>query len=180
MRGRPSHGLQRLPIIVERISNGVIHTGRPIQTIWPTSVFASIDGCGGLGPVVAHQAVEAISRRARETGIAAAGVANNNHIGMLAPYVEAMADREQIGLAMTTSEALVHPFGGRRAMIGTNPLAVAVPADPHHFVFDMATSEVSMGEILSTFITVKRFRRAGLWTGRSTDHGSCGCFARLD
>jgi LDH2 family malate/lactate/ureidoglycolate dehydrogenase len=53
-----------------------------------------------------------------------------------------------IGIAITTSEALVHPFGGRVAMIGTNPLAISVPARPGPLVLDMATGEVSMGRIL--------------------------------
>ena len=53
-----------------------------------------------------------------------------------------------IGIALTTSEALVHPWGGRIAQIGTNPIAIAVPAEPEPFVFDMATGLVSMGKIL--------------------------------
>ncbi|MGH3740379.1 MAG: Ldh family oxidoreductase, partial [Micromonosporaceae bacterium] len=54
----------------------------------------------------------------------------------------------QIGLAMTTSEALVHPWGGRDALIGSNPVAIAVPASPEPLVMDMATSAVSMGKII--------------------------------
>jgi L-2-hydroxycarboxylate dehydrogenase (NAD+) len=50
-------------------------------------------------------------------------------------------------IALTVSEALVHPWGGRKAMIGTNPIAIGVPADPHPMVLDMATGLVSMGKI---------------------------------
>ncbi len=149
LRGHASHGIQRLPLIVERIRNGVTVLGAEIAVEWPKPAFAAIDGARGLGPVVANKAVELISERARETGVAAAAVRNNNHVGMLAPYVETLAARRQLGLATTTSEALVHPFGGRRAMIGTNPLAIAIPAEPDPFVFDMATGEVSMGRILA-------------------------------
>jgi LDH2 family malate/lactate/ureidoglycolate dehydrogenase len=149
LRGHPSHGLQRLPVIVERIRSGVAVPGAAIAARWPTAAFVSIDGARGLGPVVAFRAIELICERAKETGVAIAAISNNNHLGMLAPYVERIADRGQIGLAMTTSEALVHPFGGRRAMIGTNPIAVALPATPEPFVFDMATGEVSMGRILA-------------------------------
>jgi LDH2 family malate/lactate/ureidoglycolate dehydrogenase len=63
--------------------------------------------------------------------------------------VERCAERSLIGIALTTSEALVHPWGGRRAMVGTNPIAIAVPASPEPFVLDMATGAVSMGKILA-------------------------------
>jgi L-2-hydroxycarboxylate dehydrogenase (NAD+) len=149
LRGHASHGIQRLPLIVDRIRNGVTVPGAQIEVNWQTPTVASIDAGRGLGPVVALRVVELISVRARETGIAVAAVRNNNHLGMLGPYVEALARRGQLGLAMTTSEALVHPFGGRKAMVGTNPLAIAIPADPDAFVLDMATAEVSMGRILA-------------------------------
>ena len=50
-------------------------------------------------------------------------------------------------LGLTISEALVHPWGGRCAMLGTNPIAIGVPADPQPFVVDLATSLVAMGKI---------------------------------
>jgi LDH2 family malate/lactate/ureidoglycolate dehydrogenase len=73
---------------------------------------------------------------------------NSNHLGMLAGYVEEAARRAQIGVAVTISEALVHPWGGHFAMLGTNPLAIAVPAMPTPFVLDMSTGCVSMGQII--------------------------------
>jgi L-2-hydroxycarboxylate dehydrogenase (NAD+) len=48
---------------------------------------------------------------------------------------------------MTSSEALVHPWGGRKAMLGTNPIAIGLPAEPLPLVVDLATSLVSMGKI---------------------------------
>src|SRR5699024_3092522 len=71
-----------------------------------------------------------------------------NHMGMLAPYVEKAAKAGCIAIALTTSEALVHPWGGARALVGTNPIAVGVPTVKQPFVLDMATSEVSMGKVL--------------------------------
>ncbi len=66
---------------------------------------------------------------------------------MLAWYARKVAERGKVLVALTTSEALVHPWGGRQAMIGTNPIAIGVPADPQPFVMDMATSLVSMGKL---------------------------------
>jgi LDH2 family malate/lactate/ureidoglycolate dehydrogenase len=108
-----------------------------------------VDGHGGLGPPTARRAVEELLGRVGETGVAVAAVRNANHLGMLAPYVESMASAGVVGIALTTSEALVHPWGGTRALVGTNPLAVAVPVpgdDP--VVLDMATGQVSRGKVL--------------------------------
>lgn len=149
LRGHSSHGLQRLPVIVNRIANGVMVPRSAITTSWLGPAFLKVDGGKGFGPVVAFQAIELISERARSTGVALAAISNSNHLGMLAPYVERIARAEQVGIALTTSEALVHSFGGSKKMIGTNPLAVAVPGGARPFVLDMATSRVSMGEILA-------------------------------
>lgn len=145
--GRPSHGLQRLPRIVERIHHGVCDPRVRGASAWRHSSFLEVDGEAGLGPVVADTAIQAIQARARQTGVALAAIRNNNHLGMMSWYAERVARDGQILVALTTSEALVHPWGGRRAMVGTNPIAIGVPAHPRPFVLDMATSRVSMGEI---------------------------------
>jgi L-2-hydroxycarboxylate dehydrogenase (NAD+) len=147
LRGRASHGLQRLPRIIARIQNGVADPGAKGTGEWRGDALLNVDGNRGLGPVVAFDALAKISVRAKSTGIAAAVIRNCNHIGMLALYAERMAEQGQILIALTTSEALVHPWGGRSAMMGTNPIAIGVPAKPFPFVLDMATSVVSMGQI---------------------------------
>jgi hypothetical protein len=87
-------------------------------------------------------------QRASDTGIAAIGVRNNNHIGMLAYYAEYAARLGSVAIVLTTSEALVTPFGGAEALIGTNPIAIGFPAGPEPFVLDMATSATAMGKVI--------------------------------
>jgi LDH2 family malate/lactate/ureidoglycolate dehydrogenase len=147
LRGHPSHGLQRLPRILTRIERGLIDPATEGNSHWRSSSFLEVDGLKGLGPVVARSAVELISEQARKTGIAVAGIRNSNHLGMLAHYVEELAGKGLIGLAMSSSEALVHPYGGTRALLGTNPLAIAVPTAGRPMVVDLATGIVSMGKI---------------------------------
>jgi len=148
LRGHPSHGLQRLPTIAARIAEGLIAPAAAPTLNWQSSSVLVVDGRRGLGPCVAAAALAELIDRAATSGVAVAAVANANHLGLLAPYVERCAAESLIGIALTTSEALVHPWGGRRAMLGTNPLAVAVPAEPDPFVLDMATGAVSMGRII--------------------------------
>ena len=147
LRGVPSHGFLRLERIVTRISNGVADPVTRGAHSWRGDSFLSVDGQQGLGPVVAMHAATVAGARARQSGIAVAAIANNNHIGMLAWYAEALAQTGLVSIILTTSEALVHPFGGGRALLGTNPIAIGVPTDTGPFVIDLATSLVSMGEI---------------------------------
>ncbi len=147
LRGVPSHGLLRLKRIVERISNGVADPAATGQHHWQREAFLEVDGRMGLGPVIADAALERICKRAERTGIALAAIRNSNHIGMLGYYAERVARRGQTALVFSTSEALVHPWGGRKALLGTNPVAIGVPTEDEPFVMDSATSIVSMGEV---------------------------------
>ncbi|GAA3731208.1 Ldh family oxidoreductase [Plantactinospora mayteni] len=147
LRGHPSHGVLRLRRIVERIRAGVADPRATGRHEWAGTALLRVDGEQGLGPVVAMSALDAVQERARSTGVAAAVIRHNNHLGMLGWYVEQVARAGQVAVATCTSEALVHPWGGRHAMIGTNPIAIGVPARPHPLVLDMATGLVSMGKI---------------------------------
>lgn len=148
LRGHASHGLRRLDILVQRIENGVADTNAVPVLQWRSPGVLAVDGQRGLGPPIAFSTVAALMDRVGETGIVMAAVRNANHLGMLAPYVEEMARAGTIGIAMTTSEALVHPWGGKVAMVGTNPLAIAIPTSEAPVVLDMATGQVSMGKVL--------------------------------
>ena len=147
LRGIPSHGILRLSRIISRIRNGVANPSSTGVHCWAADAFLVVDGEQGLGPVVAQSALDALKDRAARTGIAAAAIGNSNHIGMLAWYAERVAKQGFSFIGLSTSEALVHPWGARRAMIGTNPIAIGVPTDDGPFVMDTATSLVSMGEI---------------------------------
>jgi LDH2 family malate/lactate/ureidoglycolate dehydrogenase len=147
MRGTASHGLLRLRRVVERLKRGRAVPGETGHQEWTAKSFLSVDGRRGLGPVVALAALDAVIPRARETGIAIAAIRNAEHLGAIAFYADYVARQGLTVIALTISEALVHPFGGRKAMIGTNPVAIGVPATPEPLVLDMATSLVSMGKI---------------------------------
>ncbi|WP_273727375.1 Ldh family oxidoreductase [Brucella gallinifaecis] len=147
LRGIPSHGLQRLPVILSRLDKGLADARSCGTGSWRRRSFLSVDGGRGLGPVVMMHAMQEMRPILSDVGIAIAAIHNANHIGMLAYYAEAAAKSGTIGIVMSTSEALVHPFGGTQAMLGTNPIAIAIPSGDHPFSLDFATSVVSMGKI---------------------------------
>lgn len=149
LRGQHSHGVQRLFTMLGRIRNGRVNLeGAPtIEQVAPAVLLA--DGADGLGPHVAFTVLESLAECARSNGIALALVRRSHHLGMLAPYVEWLADRGLIGIASCTSEALVHPWGGSRALVGTNPLAIGIPiADQGPMSLDMSTGAISRGRVL--------------------------------
>lgn len=111
LRGQPSHGLLRLPRILERIAAGLTDPVTSGEHRWTSAALLEVDGRDGLGAVVAAQAVDEICERAEITGIACSAIRSSNHLGMLAWYVERVAHAGQLGVATTTSEALVHPWG---------------------------------------------------------------------
>lgn len=148
LRGHASHGIRRLAVLVERMRRGLIVPEAEPQLEWLAPAVLRIDGNRGFGPVVAYQAIAEVVARAEETGIAMAAISNSSHIGMLAPYVESVARRGHLAVLLTTSEALVHAWGGRGATVGTNPIGIGVPTMGEPLVLDMSTASVSMGKIL--------------------------------
>lgn len=147
-RGHRSHGLQRLPLLVRRVQEHLIAPNVHPLLEWRRDGLLAVDGRGGFGPVTALAALEEACQGVSKAGVVLVAVSNANHLGMLAPYLEWLTSRSLLGVAFTTSEALVHPYGGRRAMVGTNPIAIGVPARPVPLIVDLATGEVSMGKII--------------------------------
>jgi LDH2 family malate/lactate/ureidoglycolate dehydrogenase len=149
LRGQPSHGVQRLFTLLGRIANGVVNVrSRPTYT-WAAPGVLLVDGDDGLGPAIATAAVEELARRAHTQGITLALVRRAHHLGMLAPYVEQLTELGCVGIASCTSEALVHAWGAFEPMVGTNPLAIAIPIDGHPpLSMDMSTGATSRGRIL--------------------------------
>lgn len=147
LRGIASHGILRLPRIIKRLQNGVSSPTATGHIHWFSTAMGRMDGQHGLGPVVGLHALTVGISKAKQLGVSTIAIKNCGHLGMLAFYAEKIANDGLVGICLTTSEALVHPWGGRHAMIGTNPIAIGVPTAHMPFVMDMATSCVAMGKI---------------------------------
>jgi L-2-hydroxycarboxylate dehydrogenase (NAD+) len=150
LRGHHSHGLQRLPVLAARVRKGLIRVKATPDFVWTADSVLSVDGKDGLGPFVAESALERAKREVEKRGVVAVAIRNSSHIGMIGYYCERRALEGMICLAMTESEALVHPHSGTKALVGTNPLAIGIPSEPAPFVFDMATSTSAIGKIYAS------------------------------
>lgn len=148
MRGIRSHGMTRLSGYVTRIERGITSaTAQPDITMEAGAVF-SMDGNNGMGSTIGTAAMQECICRAKKYGISFATISHASHYGFGGFYAMQAAAENMVGFSICNSPALVAPFGGATAMLGTNPLSVAVPAGKHpDLVLDMATSTVAKGKI---------------------------------
>ncbi|MBR6709717.1 MAG: Ldh family oxidoreductase [Clostridia bacterium] len=145
--GIDSHGLQRLVRYHKSIEKGMITLDAKPEIVFETPVSAVIDGKNGMGQLVAYDAMQVAIEKAKQSGIAVVTVRNSNHYG-IAGYYANMACREGlIGLSMTNTKAIMVPTFGKLAMLGSNPIAMAMPAEPYNFFFDSSTTVVTRGKL---------------------------------
>ncbi|MDP3449251.1 MAG: Ldh family oxidoreductase [Anaerolineaceae bacterium] len=148
-RGVDSHGMIRLNSYYgSRLRKGLINPLSPITVIKETPTTLAIDGNNGLGHPLGVKTMQNCIEKASNTGLAFATVRNSNHYGIAGYYAMLALPQDMIGVSFTNSGPLVAPTYGRKAMLGTNPIAVAVPAKSQRpFVLDMATSIVPIGRV---------------------------------
>src|SRR3989440_2919109 len=147
-RGIESHGVARLPQYLKLIDAGVLDAAAEPEVERESASTVLVNGHNGMGQVAGDYAVRLAIAKARAHDVAAVAVRNSNHYGIAGYYAMCALEHDLIGLSLTNSSPLVAPTGGRRAMIGTNPIAVAVPTgDGRPFVLDMATSTVPVGRL---------------------------------
>lgn len=145
--GIESHGVQRLMMYRRYLDSGMVDPGGRPETVLETPATAVVDGHGGMGQLIAAAAMGKAIEKAKKVGVGIVSVRNSNHYG-IAGYYAMMACREGlIGMSCTNSEAIMVPTGGRLAMLGSNPIAVAAPAEPCDFLFDASTTVVTRGKL---------------------------------
>ena len=148
LRGVASHGVARFRRYIKGIRAHVIVVPHEERVVTETLATATIDAGAGLGPPVSYRAMRKAIQKAAETGVGCVAVRNSNHFGIAGYYAMMALERDCIGLAMTNASPRVAPTFGRSAMLGTNPIAVAVPAGRMRpLVLDMATSIVAEGKV---------------------------------
>ncbi len=147
-RGIDSHGISRLSGYVRLWEAARINATPDIQIIHETPSTATIDGDAGLGLVVAPFAMQTAISKARQAGTGWVSVRNSNHFGIAGFHAAMALHHDMIGIAMTNASALVAPTFSVEKMLGTNPIAVAIPAgEQPHFIADFATTTAANGKL---------------------------------
>ena len=148
LRGVDTHGIAHLAGYVRGVKGGRINRKPNVKVFSQAPATATMDGDQGLGFVVGHHAMMEAIHRAEKTGAGFITVRNSTHFGAGAPYAMIALEHDMVGIAMTSTGLGVVAPGSVKPAVGTNPLAVAVPAGKKPpFVLDMATSVVAGSKV---------------------------------
>lgn len=148
LRGIDSHGIARLIGYVRLWEAGRINSQPKMSITHQTPSTATIDADAALGLVAAPYAMQVAIDKAKNVGTGWVCVNNSNHFGIAGYHAMMALENDMIGIAMTNASALVAPTFGKEKMLGTNPIAVAIPANEQPaFVADFATTTAANGKL---------------------------------
>lgn len=148
LRGVDSHGVARLSGYVRLWEKKRINPQPDIKIIHETPSTATIDGDAGLGLVVAPFAMQVAIEKAKNAGTGWVAVKNSNHYGIAGYHAMQALKHNMIGMSMTNASPLVSPTFSKERMLGTNPIAMAIPSQNEPpFVGDFATTPAANGKL---------------------------------
>lgn len=148
-QGLGSHGLGRVAQYATHLRNGRAN-GDAVPTLRrEKGAAALIDAHEGLAFAACEMAVAEAIARARDFGIAIAGVTDSHHCGVVVDHLRAVADAGMVGLGFANSPAAMPAAGGRHPIFGTNPVAAVSPRrEAPPLMIDLSLSEVARGKVM--------------------------------
>ena len=149
LMGQDGHGVFRLPMYIKRIRDGGMNMLPEFSVLQERAATALIDGDNGMGHLVMEHATKLAMEKARTTGVAWVGARHSNHAGPASLYAMMPAQQDMIGIYMAVGNANhMPPWGGTELLLGTNPIAVALPSTNNPpIVLDMATTVAAYGKV---------------------------------
>jgi (2R)-3-sulfolactate dehydrogenase (NADP+) len=148
-QGLGSHGLGRVAQYATHLRNGRVNGGAMPTLRREKGAAVLIDAHEGLAFAACEMAVAEAAARARDFGIAIAGVTDSHHCGVVVDHLRAVADAGMVGLGFANSPAAMPAAGGRHPIFGTNPVAAVFPrrgALP--LMIDLSLSEAARGKVM--------------------------------
>jgi L-2-hydroxycarboxylate dehydrogenase (NAD+) len=142
--GKRTHGVVKFLKEASRFSERV--DSPSIE--YDSGAMVKLNGNREIGPTAARIAVDIAIERADTHGIALVGMTNIQRYGVLGPFAERCALRGLIGIVMNGCEPAMLAPGSRRPVLGSNPLAIAIPTTNAPIIIDMATTKAPMSTLL--------------------------------
>ncbi len=142
-----SHGLNRFPIFIDLVKNGLVNPEAEPEVLSESSALAHWDGHLAPGMYNASLAMKQATKLAKANGIGCISLRNTNHWMRGGTYGWQAADAGCIGICFTNTIANMPPWGGKEPRLGNNPIVVSVPKANGHLVLDMAVSQYSYGKL---------------------------------
>jgi L-2-hydroxycarboxylate dehydrogenase (NAD+) len=148
IRGHSSHGMIRIKDYYELWKAGRINVKPTVRIVHETPSTAVVDGDNCVGMVGARRSMEIAIHKAKSAGTGWVATRNSNHFGIAGFYAMLALKHDMIGICLTNANPLVAPTFSISRMMGTNPIAVAIPAlNQPAFVADFATTPVARGKL---------------------------------
>jgi (2R)-3-sulfolactate dehydrogenase (NADP+) len=148
--GQKGHGLSRLPTYAAQAKIGKVDGFAKPSLAWSRPAAAIVDAKNGFAYPAIDLAVAALPPAARQNGIAAAAITRSHHCGVVGHPVEQLAQAGLMALMFANTPAAIAPWGGAKAVFGTNPIAFSCPLpDKPPIVVDLSLSKVARGNILA-------------------------------
>lgn len=149
LRGVESHGVSRIPYYIDGVKKGEVNVRPKIKIVKRFRSITILDADYALGQIPCRKATDMAVEMAKKFGIGVVGVRRTSHVGMLAYYGAMIASRKMAGLVFTNSPPFMAAYGGKSAVLGTNPICAAFPRGDREppIVLDMATSLTAVFKI---------------------------------
>jgi len=148
LRGIDSHGVARLAGYVRLWEADRINPTPDIKLVHQSPSTGVVDGDAGLGLVVAPKAMKIAINKASMVGSGWISIKNSNHFGIAGYHAAMCLEHDIIGMSMTNASPLVAPTFSTERMLGTNPIAIAIPAGQQPpFIADFATATAANGKL---------------------------------
>ena len=148
LRGHSSHGMIRVREYYEMWKGGRVNAAPQVKVVHETPSTAVVDGDRCFGMIAAVRSMKLAIDKAAVTGTGWVATRNSNHFGIAGYYAMMALENDMVGICVTNANPLVAPTWSVSRLLGTNPLAVAVPAlNEPPFVADFATTPIARGKL---------------------------------
>ncbi len=148
LRGIDSHGVARLRGYVKQWEMNRLNPKPQAKIIYETPSTATLDADRGLGLIAGQKAMHLAIQKARQVGTGWVAVQNSGHYGIAGYHAMLALEHDMIGISLTHATSLATPTYSLEKLLGTNPIAVAIPAHTEPpFVADFATTAVAYGKM---------------------------------
>ena len=147
--GQSGHGLSRIPSYVEQLTSGKVNGNEAPSILSSNGAVIRVDANNGFAYPAISLAIKEITVTCKKFGIAAASISRSHHFGQAGRHVEILAESGLIGLMFGNTPKAIPPWGGTKALFGTNPIAFSTPRDNEPpIVIDMSLSKVARGKVM--------------------------------
>jgi LDH2 family malate/lactate/ureidoglycolate dehydrogenase len=149
LRGIGSHGLMRLPIYIKRLEKDYVRKKCQFELIRQKGATGFVNAHGSMGHLVSQKAMQLTIDLAAEHGIGWVTVMDSGHFGVTGLFPMMALKKDFIGYICSNSAPMMAPFGGKKRIIGNNPLSYAFPANERlPVVVDFSCSVVASGRLI--------------------------------